>query len=133
MTINLNITPSALLANSSAISVDDGSSDRAFIYQNGTDWTGYITDGGVPQAQIINGAITPLGVPASLTLAASLNDTNFYFNGSPGTVDTACTMPATPTTIRIGARYDNAMQPYASIRNVKIFDKRLTDEQVTKL
>ena len=133
MTINLNITPSALLANSSAISVDDGSSDRAFIYQDGTDWVGYITDGGVPQAQIINGAITPLGVPASLTLAASLNDTNFYFNGSPGTVDTACTMPATPTTIRIGARYDNAMQPYASIRNVKIFDKRLTDAEVADL
>ena len=129
MTINLNITPSALLNNASAISVDDGSSDRAIIYQNGVDWGGYVAAGGVLQAQVVNGAITPLGVPALLTLAAALNDTNFYFNGSPGTVDTACTMPATPTTIRIGARYDNAMQPYASIRNVKIFDERLTDAE----
>ena len=78
-------------------------------------------------ATITQGAIT------AITGVFATNDTELYIAGTTDKTDTSATMPAGLTTIRVGGDNGSAGQPYANIRNVKIFDKRLTDAEVSKL
>ena len=74
------------------------------------------------------------GTTTAIAGAVSTTSSRLYVDGLPdGPEDTSSTLPTTLSTIRIASRYDTGSAPFANIRNVKIFDKRLTDAEVSKL
>ena len=64
-----------------------------------------------------------------------LYDVEMYSNGATtGTPDTSAALPVDAmTVINVGSDSAGGIQPYGNIRNVKIFDERLTDAEVADL
>ena len=97
-----------------------------------TDYQGVVYSGASLQANI-NGGTTAAGVLKTLTLAVALNDVEMYVDGVSVGSDTSAALPATPALISVGSQAGGGTPAYGNIRNVKIFDKRLTDAEVSKL
>jgi hypothetical protein len=81
----------------------------------------------------ITGGTTAAGVLRTLTMAVALNDVEMYVDGVSVASDVSAALPAAPTLINIGMNTISGNQAYGNIRNVRIYNKRLTDEQVSKL
>jgi hypothetical protein len=91
-----------------------------------------VVDGGVVQATITSGTGLIAGVSAKIAGAVALNDVEIYQSGISTGADTSATTP-TVDTISVGCGFDDSTQPNGNIRNVKIFNKRLSDSQVKTL
>jgi hypothetical protein len=119
-----------------AYSIDDGTANnRSQVASSGGSLSStiYATNSG---SALINesGSIPIAGVPKKYTAVFANNDFEFYEDSLSVATDTSGD-PSTDsaTTIRVGQAYNDTAQPYATIRNVKIFNKRLNDSQVKNL
>jgi hypothetical protein len=81
----------------------------------------------------IQGGAPAAGVLRTLTMAVALNDVEVYVDGVSIGSDTSAALPAAPTLMNIGMATHGYTQPYATVRNVKLFDERLTDAEVADL
>jgi hypothetical protein len=81
----------------------------------------------------ITGGTVAAGVLRTLTMAVALNDVEVYVDGVSIGSDTSAALPAAPTLMNIGMATNSGNQPYATVRNVKLFDERLTDAEVADL
>jgi hypothetical protein len=114
---------------------DNSSSDRGGIYVATNNALGSLTRGTVGNnSDVVDTTSLTIGTTYSAALVWALDDIEFYVDGdSKGTPDTDAGVGSGLSEIAIGAKYDSTTHLYGNIRNVKIFNKRLTDEQVTKL
>ena len=77
---------------------------------------------------------TIYGVPYTATVAFATDDVELYVDGvTTGTPDTSAAMPTGLTTIAVGTGWAGANNLSGTIRNVKIFNRRLNDTQVGTL
>jgi hypothetical protein len=137
MTLSADVTPSQIVGTSDIfLGIDDGvvvprTQLRA---ASGVPRLLVSPDGG--GNTVLIDATSPMvaGTTTAIAGAISTTSSRLYVDGSPaGPEDTSATLPTTLSTIRIASRYDTGGTPYANIKNVKIFDKRLTDAEVSKL
>jgi hypothetical protein len=66
-------------------------------------------------------------------MAVALNDVEVYVDGVSVGSDTSAALPAAPTLMNIGMTVYGGYQAYGTVRNVKLFDERLTDAEVADL
>ena len=135
MTMSAELTPSVLLSNAVMVSVNnETANERAQLYSNASGFPQVVVvDGGSTQASVVDTSTVLVGASTKLAAAVDTNDVELYADGQTvGTPDTVATMP-TVTTMHIGSNHSAANQPYGTIRNVKIFNKRLNDSQVGNL
>jgi len=136
MTVSLDFVPANNVSTSYLISLNDGStSNRAEMLHTGAYYPWYYAaSGGVEQVNSQNTSRTPLiGVPETHTFAIAANDAEGYIEGVSQATDSSVTVPSGITDIDIGVDSAGANQPNGYIRNVKIFNKRLNDAQVSSL
>lgn len=135
MTASVEATARQIGGEGQFLSADESgsSNDRFFITQlvSGLARGGFVDT--TNQALIdTTGTLTP-GVPFKLAFAMNANDFEIYKDGVSEATDTSGTATIAPDTIRIGMRFDDTLQANGTIRKVKIFNKRLTDSQVSNL
>ena len=136
-TQHLEYTPGQISTNTQVLSIHDGDSNEPVYIETGSDGsiTGVVSSDGTNKAVETATNDSIIGVTQSITFASFTNDAQLYIDGlSQGAADTDVTPdPDPPTTIQIGANNASGAQPYGTIRNVKIFNKRLNDSQVATL
>lgn len=115
-----------------AMQVDDGTdAERANIAVATTQIArGVMTDGGVSQASVTAGAALGLNTVYKMAGRFSLNSVQFCRDGTLGTHDTSATVPATPTTLRIGNVVAGTSAPFNYIRRLAVFNSALNDAQL---
>lgn len=140
LTASLDVTPMVGSADLPAVQVslalDNGAeSDRYTLnYVSGLGHRLFVKDGGVNQATADAPTQSAAGVTETIAFVAGTNDFVTYKDGVAGTPDTAGSVPEEDvTTAHIGANYEDDFQFNGTIRKVKIFNKRLTDSQVSNL
>jgi hypothetical protein len=134
MTASYDYTPSQVSANATTLGANDSTNTerwRVLVNTSGQPNLS-VVDGGVVQATITSGTGLIAGVSAKIAGAVALNDVEIYQSGISTGTDTSATTP-TVDTISVGCGFDDATQPNGNIRNVKIFNKRLNDNQVGNL
>lgn len=68
-----------------------------------------------------------------MAMAYQLNNSNAAFDGVAQTLDTACTMPTSLTTIYIGRNDAGSTDLNGCVKNVRFYPRRLTDAQLAAL
>jgi hypothetical protein len=136
MTVSAEHTPHTLtLSGARVISIDDGTANERvqILYPTGTPRL-LAVDGGATQASVDSGNGTLIvGVTSNLAGTVAANDFELYQEGVSAGTDVSGTAGIVPTTIRIGMDQVSASHTSGTIRNVKIFNKRLNDSQVKNL
>lgn len=134
MTMSVETTLRDLgVVNGHTLSLDDGTANESIsILTSSGDNRLSVLDGGVVQAGIQDSSQATVGVLQKRTAVIATNDVEAYTDGASIGTDPSATTPAV-TTIRIGHNSVGARQPFANIKNVKIFNTRLTDAQVAAL
>jgi uncharacterized lipoprotein NlpE involved in copper resistance len=132
-----SVDQSSGVGNSYTFAVNENttpSQDEFYIRaeQSAVDYQGVVYSGSTAVANIQGGA-PAAGVLRTLTMAVALNDVEMYVDGVSIGSDTSAALPAAPTLMNIGMSGSASTQPYATVRNVKLFNKRLTDAEVAKL
>jgi hypothetical protein len=136
ITVSAEATYSQSVNDAVAINTFVGSSNySAMQLENATGKMRYVVvDGGAIVADIAASGGVVFGSPVNVTNALNTNDAEFYQDGvSSGTPDTSLTLPNVADTIGVGINQASGGQPNGTIRNVKIFNKRLNDSQVKNL
>jgi len=87
---------------------------------------------GTTDVQIVAASTVSQGASVKITAVVGSNDNELYLDGVSAGTDTASTPPVV-TTIHVGSQWDGSIQPFATTRNLKIFNKRLNDSQVKNL
>jgi len=119
------------------LQLDNGSNNNnrvALIHDSDETARLFVASGGVTQVDINDTTELIAGSNYGIAGAVAANDAGLYVNGaSVGTDDTSVTVPIGITDINIGTTITGVSQPNGTIRNVKIFNKRLNDSQVATL
>jgi hypothetical protein len=115
------------------VSVNDGTNnERVNLLQDSNNYLQFlVADGAVNQASITSTVSMLPGVTGSYVGVSATNDFESYESGQSIGTDTSGTVPAVDT-IEIGSQA-NGGQPNGHIRNVKIYNRRLNDTQVSNL
>jgi hypothetical protein len=87
---------------------------------------------GTTDVQIVAASTVSQGASVKITAVVGSNDNELYLDGVSAGTDTASTPPVV-TTIHVGSQWDGSIQPFATTRNLKIYNKRLNDSQVKNL
>jgi hypothetical protein len=132
-----SVDQSAGTSQSNIFSVNENtvhSQDEFFIRtkQSTVDYQGAVYSGSTVVVNITGGA-PAVGVLRTLTMAVALNDVEVYVDGVSVGSDTSAALPAAPTLMNIGMTVYGGYQAYGTVRNVKLFDERLTDAEVADL
>lgn len=137
MTFSVDYAPKQVPAANSVIAeiTDNSTSDRAALFHTtGNDARIAIVAASSTTAQIDSTSTLTLGSLNSITAAVATDDVELYVAGaSTGTPDTSAAMPTGLIEVSVGAAFNGSSQPFGNIRNVKIFPKRLTDTEVSRL
>ena len=109
--------------------VDDGdSSDELLLFLNSSDLVAVqMTTGSASQGSVAVAGAVAVG---AVTKAAGRGNTNSFISAKNGTLsaeDTSATLPATPTTLRFGARASASLPSFGYIRRAAIFNSALSD------
>jgi len=108
-----------------------GATDRAFLGTDSFDRAnGAVTTSSAVQANYNPAGSLALNTRYRLAMRVAANSAQFVANGVLGTEDTAVTVPATPTLIRIGTRESGNFQSYGYTRRLALFNSALTDAQL---
>jgi hypothetical protein len=136
MTVSVDVTPTVRPgANSRIVSVSKDAADRANLYIAATNQPDvFVKTGGVNQTSgLTSSRKVTAGVSLNMAGVFATNDVESYYDGISGGTDVSASMPDTPVDIGVGIWHDSTGQPYATIRNLKIFNQRLNDTQVAAL
>jgi hypothetical protein len=112
------------------LAVDDGSNNnQALLYIAADDsFKTFLTNSGAAQADVGAGSTVVNTVYKGAGRFAT-NDVNAARNGTAGTADTSATVPASPTTLRLGGRVAGSPL-FGHIRRAAVFNSALTDAQL---
>jgi hypothetical protein len=90
---------------------------------------GQLIDGGSVLVSSSAGVKATASITQSMAFAYKLNDSNFAWNGSVGTADTACTMPSTFQMV-LGGRVASGEQLQGVVSKVRYYNRRMTDAEL---
>ena len=125
-TMTVSTTPNLCVQ----MGINDGTANNRslLIGAAGYGANGIVTSGGAPQANVSVGA-GAIGVLENNAMTWGTNNSNTFFNGTPGVQDVTVTVPASFTTIEIGNQFiSNPLN--GGIQNVRIWNSVLTDAQI---
>jgi len=118
-------------SNSSAavhLTLHDGTgNERILIYNNGTNLSARVVDGGVSQAEIASGEDGTAAYKAAVAYAA--NDVAFSANGGAAGTDASATLP-TVTTLQVGGNHVPSNAPGGVIQKVLVLPRRVSNAEL---
>jgi len=139
MTVSVEVTgigPADNSLNYYDLNIDDGTNGDHVFSVRGGGLSGHYAQvqATTLQADLFSSSKRWLsGVTERRTVAVGSNDAEMYVDGLSIASDSSVSFPSGITTIRIGTNYLSAKQSHGTIRNVKIYAKRLSDAQVASI
>ncbi len=136
-TIAAEIAVIGQTVNAVSVQIDDGSGDNLMTFGQVTGankWQHTYLKAAVVQASFVNsGTATYTGVPQKVALIAATNNFTSYLAGASQENDTSVALATGATTIRIGNYVDGILTPFETIRNVRIWQRALSNAQIAAL
>jgi hypothetical protein len=138
MTVSAEVTPAQVADDFGMIvQIDDGSAtDRVQMLGSGTNnykARHYVQTPAGGQSSFTSDTGPIVGETYTATMVVATNDGEGYIDGVSFGTDTVLAVPTGLTTIRIGSDNASTVQPNGHIRNVKMYNRRLNDTQVSNL
>lgn len=111
----------------------DAANERISVHISNTATTnnmnGQMVDGGSSVVNVNSSAKATASITQKIAQAYKLNDSNFSWNGSVATTDSACTIPTVDTLV-IGGRLSSLEQMNGVIAKLRYYNRRLTNAEL---